>query len=291
MSPALSTVRTPGSASALGDIQLPDRAWAHCCAGSMRTEGSGSRGIDMLAVTLPIRRCGGAACRRRPFVLLMTPSAPLRATPLGHELSWRPRRSTASTIFCSRCSGTGCRQSSRTRLALTPRIRRGKDWLSDIAGCIAACTARARMKADCSGCRCSGSPSPSMVTSSARDTAREQDAGSPACRRAGPCKLRFGLRQFSCAGHAGARPQHVQQRPMRLDRELMALAVDREIERLARHGRPSDASAQATTSPLDQRATRGSVARRRHGRSSSASPAGREGAWPRGRNRPPCCRR
>src|SRR5260370_17637351 len=34
------------------------------------------------------------------------------------------------------------------------------------------------------------------------------------------------------AGHAELASQHVQQRPMRLDHELMALAVDREVERL-----------------------------------------------------------
>ena len=46
----------------------------------------------------------------------------------------------------------------------------------------------------------------------------------------------FGLEAILLgAGHAELAAQHVQQRPVRLDQQLMALAVDRELERLARH--------------------------------------------------------
>src|SRR5580704_1367007 len=64
----------------------------------------------------------------------------------------------------------------------------------------------------------------------------------------------FGLETILLgAGHAELAPQHVQQRPMRLDRELMALAVDREVERLPRHGMRS---AQATSARSTSVATR-----------------------------------
>ena len=76
------------------------------------------------------------------------------------------------------------------------------------------------------------------------------------------------------AGHAELAAQHVQQRPVRLDHELVALAVDREIERLPASwaGLP-DAIGARRERPLDQRRRPGACGSApRRGRRRSASP-------------------